>query len=72
MANILIGIVCLLLAGLCGLFFCGPLFVHGWNEGLYRLESLRLDQVILALGAVLFFILGVSYFFKRKKSPPVS
>jgi len=71
MANKLIGILFILIGAASGLLFCGPIFMHGFNEGLYRLENIHMEQGILAMGALFFFGVGVSYLFKKKK-PPLS
>lgn len=66
MGRKIIGVILLLLSGLSGLFFAGPVFMHGWNEGLARLDDLKAQQWLFALGAIFFFLVGLSAFFKKK------
>jgi len=66
MARIVLGILLLLLAALSGVFFCGTVFLHGFDEGLARLDELKPEQILYGIGAIFFFVLGLVTLLKRR------
>jgi hypothetical protein len=64
MANKIVGLLFLLVAGGFGLFYFGTVFQHGYNEGVIRMR--HGDAIMLGLGMAAFFIASVTLLLRKR------